>query len=137
MKYSEMKRSKILILCKFISLVLIFLSISEFYFERTSVLEQAKQWRVDLIEKGENVYREKKTVWNELSEDKKEASRIIIKRCENRIKYNIYLIFMHVYNLIFNIVLFVSLFILNRWVKWYLIFWTFSDILISACPKKG
>lgn len=130
MKDNKIKRSKLLMISIGISFILITLSISEFYFERTSYLEQAKKWRVDLIEKGENVYWGHRTIWNELSEDKKEASRIVIKRCENRIKYNIHLIFMHGYHLIFNIVLFVSLFILNRWVKWYLIFWTFSDILI-------
>ena len=130
MKDNKIKRSKILKISKVVSIILIILSISEFYFERISVLEQTKKWYVDLIEESENVYRGDKVEWNKLSEDKKEASRIVIKRCENRIKYNIHLIFMHVYHLIFNIVLFVSLFILNRWVKWYLIFWTFSDILI-------
>lgn len=102
MKDNKFKRSKILKISKVVSIILIILSISEFYFERISVLEQTKKWYVDLIEESENVYRGHRTVWNELSEDKKEASRIVIKRCENRIKYNIHLIFMHVYHLILS-----------------------------------
>lgn len=83
-----------------------------------------------MIEKGENVYWGKKTVWNELSENNKESFRLIIKVCENRIKFNSQLILKHTYQLTLNIILFVSLFILNRWVKWYLVFGVSSGIFI-------
>ena len=130
MKTNNIKKSKILWICKAISLILIFLSLSEFYFESASILEQTKQWNVDLIEKGENVYRGYKTVWNNLSENEKERIRMSIESCENMMRLNVYFIIEDIYHLTLNIILFVSLFILGRWVKWYLIFWAFSDILI-------
>ena len=131
MKDNKIKRSKILKISKVVSIILIILSISEFYFERVTYLEQAKKWDVDLIEKGEIVYKGNRMVWSKLSDNRKEDHRLNIKLTVNRIKFNNYLIIEHMYNLILDIVLFVSLFILDRWVKLYLIFWVSSGILFT------
>lgn len=130
MKSNKKKSSKILKIAKLVSFILVLFSIYAFYFERIAYLEQVKKWHVDLIQKGESVYSGHKTVWHELTESQKESHRINIKNIENRIKFNIYLIFEHIFSLILNIVLIVSLFMLNRWVKWYLIFWILSDNFI-------
>ncbi|NQT69788.1 MAG: hypothetical protein HQ552_09425 [Desulfobacteraceae bacterium] len=92
-------------------------------------MEQSKKWRIDLIEKGENIYRGTKIVWKNLSDTHKKVHILEIKKAENRIKFNTYLIAIHIFNLFLNIILFASLFILNRWVKRFLIFWILSDIL--------
>jgi hypothetical protein len=130
MKHEKIEESKILKICKVVSFIMILNSVSYFYFERVSFLEQDKKWRIDLIEKGENVYRGTKIVWKNLSETQKKFHILEIKKVENRIKFNTYLIIKHLYNLFLNIILFASLFILNRWVKRFLIFWILSDHIV-------
>lgn len=130
MQHDVKKRKIILKLIKVISFFLIISSISGFYFERISYLQEIKQWEVNLIEKGENVYRGYKTVWDELSDNQKEIHRLRIKRTENRIEFHSHLILVRIYNLALNIVLFTSLFILKPWVKKYLVFWLLSDLLL-------
>jgi hypothetical protein len=130
MKHEKIEKSKILKICKVISFIMILYSVSYFYFERVSFLEQNKKWRIDLIEKGETVYRGNKIVWKNLSEAQKKFHLLEIKKAENRIKFNTYLTIKHLYNLFLNIILFASLFILNRWVKKFLIFWILSDHIV-------
>ncbi len=126
----ENKKRILLTICKIVSFFLICLSIYELYYENTTHIEKNARWYTDLIEKGENIYDGKKQIWNNLSEDKKEYYKIRLKRGGNRINFNKHLILEHAYNLILNIILFVSLFILNPWVKGYLLFWIVSGIFI-------
>ena len=130
MSNNRIFRSKMHIVSIVVALILISISISEFYFERTSYLKATRKWHEDLIEIGENEYRGYKTIWSELSQNQKQRHYLDIERLENRINHHLYLIVLHAYNLTLNIILFIGLLHLKRWVKGFLIYWILSDFIV-------
>lgn len=118
-------------LYKVIALLLICYSISELYFERISILETHKKWHTNLIEKGENEFNGNKIIWNSLSENEKKKYRVRISWTNNRINKNGYLVLRHLYCIVLNLILFIGLFSLQPWLKFYLVFWILSDIVIT------
>lgn len=128
--------SKILKFAKVIVVFAIISSPADFYFERIELLEEDIEWHERLKKNGENTYQGKKIIWDELEDWEKKNYEFRIKRNNDRINNNTYLIIQHIYTSALNIIMLIGLYALVRWVKWYLIFWLASGYTVIPIYHK-
>lgn len=128
--------SKILKFAKVMLVFAIISSLADFYYERIELLEEDIEWYENLKKNGENTYQGKKVIWDQLEDWQKKNYEFRIKRSNDRISNNTYLIIQHIYILALNIIMLIGLYALVRWVKWYLIFWLASGYTMIPIYHK-